>query len=193
MANQLHDLMVALQVCKHCLRMGDYTSSAQLILQVIWALILMACNVYGQVCTCSQLEPATGKPCMAKATLGTYMHMITLKMKLDLDGLPMQLEPTGAPPPGPRTHQHHQTTSPKKATNKVWAPPHLCNLLAPAQTFGATCTGPTSSPPMTQSNSFNPKGVVRYSLNSSLKSHCNQAKGTPHTQLYTQLVSGSCR
>ena len=89
MVNQLHDLMEALQVHEHCL-MGDYTSSAQLIPQVVWALILTACDFFGQLCTCSQLKPTTGEPHMAKATLSTYTKMITLKMKLDLNGLPMQ-------------------------------------------------------------------------------------------------------
>ena len=41
LADQLCDLMDALQVREHCL-MGDYTTSAQLILQVIWALTLTA-------------------------------------------------------------------------------------------------------------------------------------------------------
>ena len=118
--NQLCDLMDALQVCEHHL-MGDYTSSAQLILQVIWALTLTACNFFKQVCTRSQLEPTTRAPWAAKATLSTYTHVITMKMCLDLDGLPMQWTPQA-----PHTqvqdqpHQHSQTSSPKEHQTKFW-------------------------------------------------------------------------
>ena len=84
--------MDALQVRKHHL-MGDYTTSAQCIPQVTWALTLTAHDFFGQVCTCSQLKPTTGAPWTAKATLSTYTHMITMKMRLDLDGMPMQWTP----------------------------------------------------------------------------------------------------
>ena len=89
MVTQLHELMEALQVHEHHLK-GDYASSTHLIPQVIWALILLAHEFYRQVCTRSQLDPASGAPRTTKASLSTYMHMITLKMKLDLDGLPPQ-------------------------------------------------------------------------------------------------------
>ena len=57
---------------------------------IIWALTLMAHEFYQQVCKRSQLELASGAPRTARALLSTYMHMIILKMKLDLDGLPQQ-------------------------------------------------------------------------------------------------------
>ena len=89
MVTQLCELMEALQVHEHHL-MGDYTSSAQLIPQVIWALILLACEFYQQVCMHSQLELATGALRTTRASVSTYTHMIMLKLKLDLDGLPPQ-------------------------------------------------------------------------------------------------------
>ena len=92
MVAQLHELMEALQACEHCL-MGDYASSTQLIPLVVWALILSAQEFYHQVCTCSQLEPAAGTPHTARASLSMYRHMITLRMKLDLNGLPHQWHP----------------------------------------------------------------------------------------------------
>ena len=70
--------------------MGDYTSSAQLIPQVIWALILSAHEFYQQVCMHNQLDLTAGTPCTARASLSTYTHMITLKLKLNLDRLPPQ-------------------------------------------------------------------------------------------------------
>ena len=54
MVTQIHELMDALQAHEHRL-MGDYASSAQLIPQVVWALILSAQEFYRQVCTRSQL------------------------------------------------------------------------------------------------------------------------------------------
>ena len=56
--------------------MGDYTSSTQLIPQVVWALTLTAHDFFRQVCMHSQLDPATRAPHAAKATLSTYTHMI---------------------------------------------------------------------------------------------------------------------
>ena len=89
MVSQLCDLMEALQVREHRL-LRDYTSSTQLIPQVVWALTITAREFYCQVCTCNQLDLTSGTPCKAMASLSTYMHMIALKMKLDLDGIPPQ-------------------------------------------------------------------------------------------------------
>ena len=106
MVTQLRELMEALQAREHRL-MGDYASSAQLIPQVVWALILATQDFYHQVCMHSQLDPSTGTPLYTKALLSTYTHMIALKMRLDLNGLPHQwhLQPTrhhnNKPPPTP--------------------------------------------------------------------------------------------
>ena len=113
--------MDALQAREHRL-MGDYTSSAQLIPQVIWALTIAARDFFGQVCTCNHLEPTTGTPRTAKATLNTYTHMITMKMQLDLDGLPTQWTPQAL-----RTHVKEDTnitkpTAPKSTKQNSSAP-----------------------------------------------------------------------
>ena len=108
MVTQLRELMEILQVREHRL-MGDYASSAQLIPQVVWALILSARDFYRQVCTRSQLDPTVGTPRTATASLSTYTHMIALKMKLDLDGLPHQW--TAQPARHPTTEQHTSTAS----------------------------------------------------------------------------------
>ena len=117
MVTQLRELMEALQVHEHRL-MGDYASSAHLIPQVIWALILLAHEFYCQVCTCSQLEPASGAPRTTRALLSTYMHMITLKMKLDLNGLPPQWHPQ---PVRHTTIKQHTNTG-KQPTQKSSKP-----------------------------------------------------------------------
>ena len=144
MVEQLHDLMDALQAREHRL-MGNYTSSAQLIPQVIWAFTLTARDFFGQVCTCNHLEPTTGTSQTAKATLNTYTHMITMKMRLDLDGLPTQWTPQAlrtqvkedtnitkptAPNKTPAHHsqpKQHRTTTPSRPTENPNWPPIFAN------------------------------------------------------------------
>ena len=111
MVTQLRELMETLQVRKHHL-MGDYASSAQLIPQVVWALILSARDFYRQVCTRSQLDPAAGTPCTTTASLSMYMHMIALKMKLDLDGL---LPQWTTQPARHATNEQHTSTGKQPA------------------------------------------------------------------------------
>ena len=152
--------MEALQVREHCL-MGDYASSAQLIPQVIWALTLSAHEYYQQVCKHSQLEPTSGAPRTARASLSMYMHMIALKMKLDLDGLPPQWNPQLAQ----HTTIEQHTTGCSKATDTKEQqtkhepdpnqPPHP----VPPPPYEPTHSGPTSSPTTTPSNYSNPKKV----------------------------------
>ena len=117
--------------------MGGYASSAQLIPQVVWALILSAWEFYCQVCTCSQLKPATGTPHTARASLSMYTHMITLKMKLDLNGLPHQwhLQPmwhtSNNQPPNP-AKQLAQKSSKSMSGNTQSTP--LSNTMATFKT-----------------------------------------------------------
>ena len=138
--------MDALQVHEHHL-MGDYTTFAQLIPQVVWALTLTARDFFGQVCTRSQLEPTTGAPWAAKATLSTYTHMITMKMCLDLDGLPMQWTPQA-----PRTQVHDYTNAAKPAAPK--STKQNSGETQPAQTPQSTYTVQTNPhwPPIFANN-----------------------------------------
>ena len=89
MANPLYDLMEALQVREHRL-LSDFTGSAQLIPQVVWALTITAREFYRQVLKRNQINPVYDNPRSMKTTLNQYTHMIKMRQKLDIDDIPPQ-------------------------------------------------------------------------------------------------------
>ena len=197
MADQLHDLMEAFQVRERHL-MGDYTSSIQLIPQVVWALTLTACNFFGQVCMHSQLDPATRAPCAgaAKATLSTYTHMITMKMCLDLDSLPMQWTP----------QVHHTQVQDHTSTAKPAAPKsnkQSSNTMQPAQTPQNTYTIQTNPhwPPIFVNNDTIKQLLTKWGkilmqifMEAGIQgsSNCLNLTGLPNNLCLHWLILGRC-
>ena len=173
MVSQLCELMETLQVREHHLRMGNSTSSAQLIPQIVWALILSAHKFYHQVCMRSQLEPTTGTPHTAKASLSMYMHMIALKVKLDLNGLPPQWNPQ---PARHATNEQH--------TNTGKQPPQKSNKLA------ASTYQPNPSPSTTATVRTNAQWPHIFTSNDTLKL-LQAKKGWILTEIFSKArISG---
>ena len=82
----------------------------------------------------SQLEPASGTPCTTRALLSMYMHMITLKRKLDFNGLPPQWQPQ---PVRHTTIEQHTTTG-KQPTQKSSKPTSSITQTNPLSSTTAT-------------------------------------------------------
>ena len=71
---------------------------------------------------------------MAKATLSTYTHMITLKMRLNLDGLPMQWNPQAH---CTQVQEHTSVTKPavQKSNKQSSSAPQPTQTPSPSQTL----------------------------------------------------------
>ena len=88
-AIQLRDLHSALQEKEHRL-MGTPEVTADLIPQLVWAIISAAREFFGHISTRADVDPNDGTPKVAIAQLSIYTTMLKAGLKLDLAGVPDQ-------------------------------------------------------------------------------------------------------
>jgi hypothetical protein len=89
-AIQLRDLQTALQEKEHRL-MGTPETTADLIPQLVWAVISAAREFYGHISTRTDIDPTGDEaPRLAIAQLSIYTTMMKAGIKLDLAGVPDQ-------------------------------------------------------------------------------------------------------
>ena len=94
MATQLLTLQLALCKCNHTL-MGNPDSSAELILQLVWAIIQAMRHYYSMVCTKEDFDPEEGQPLhMVEATLDAYIFLLKHGLNINVKGIPAQWLPT---------------------------------------------------------------------------------------------------
>lgn len=90
LAIQLRALQAALQEKEHRL-MGSPETTADLIPQLVWAIISTAREFYGHISTRADIDPADDEaPRVAIAQLSIYTTMMKAGLKLDLAGIPDQ-------------------------------------------------------------------------------------------------------